>query len=535
MPYGQVPATLGRYEIRRELGRGTMGVVYEAHDPALGRSVALKTVHALLALGPTEREGFERRFLAEARVAAGLSHPGIVVVHDVGRDEVSGTLYIALELLPGCTLSERMADGTPWPWREALRMGERLARALAVAHARGIVHRDVKPANVMLLPSGEPKLMDFGIAKVPAEQLTTPGEFFGTPSYMSPEQATGGPVDARSDLFALGAILYLMLTGRRAFDGPNVPAILARVAQRDPPRPSTLVEAPEAIDYLIARTLAKLPADRHADATSLAEDLDDVLSNQPPRHAVGWIAPPRNETALFDQDTARESPTADFRTTVRPTTDARRSPATETRSSPAPPRRRRLALGGLSLAGAAAVSGWLFRGAPIAQAPLPAPTASAPPLAAPPGAAAMPSDARPLVASTAPAPAQSKPEAPLALAPPATTPARLQIDFSHSLKSGALRVWVDQDLLVEERLQGRITKRVLLYERRRGSLREAIEVPAGERLVKVQVDSGDEHWSNQLSANFESGATRRLVGHLIGGFLEDKRVALSWGRPEPRP
>src|SRR5262249_12848589 len=162
------PQLLGRYEIQEEIGRGMMGVVYRATDPALGRTVALKTVRLAFSIPGVDRDTFEKRFLAEARVAAGLSHPGIVVVHDMGRDAATGTLFIALEHLQGRTLAETAPEGQALEWREALRITARLAEALHHAHAQGVVHRDVKPANVMVLPSGEPKIMDFGIAKVPA-------------------------------------------------------------------------------------------------------------------------------------------------------------------------------------------------------------------------------------------------------------------------------------------------------------------------------------------------------------------------------
>src|SRR5918994_4793633 len=151
-----------------------MGVVYEAHDPALGRTIALKTIRLVLAASEREREDYERRFLAEARIAAGLSHPGIVVVHDVGRDAEHGILYIALEYLHGRTLAEMSAEG-PLEWHEALRLVGRVAEALHYAHTKGVVHRDIKPANIMVLTSGEPKIMDFGIAKLEAAQLTSTG------------------------------------------------------------------------------------------------------------------------------------------------------------------------------------------------------------------------------------------------------------------------------------------------------------------------------------------------------------------------
>jgi len=154
------PRILGRYEIQEEIGRGMMGVVYRALDPALGRTVALKTVNLLLALPDEDRPGFEQRFLNEARIAAGLNHPGIVVVHDVGRDPGSDSLYIALEYLEGETLSERVKRDGRVEWREALRLTAQVAEALHHAHQKHIVHRDVKPANIMVLPNGQPKLMN---------------------------------------------------------------------------------------------------------------------------------------------------------------------------------------------------------------------------------------------------------------------------------------------------------------------------------------------------------------------------------------
>jgi serine/threonine-protein kinase len=268
-----------------------MGVVYEAVDPALGRTVALKTIQLGFGISEHERRVFEERFLTEARLAAGLNHPAIVVVHDVGWDDESGTPFMALEFLKGETLADRLEDGRPMDWRESLRIIARVADALHVAHQEGVVHRDVKPANIMLLPSGEPKIMDFGIAKAPASQLTAAGDVFGTPSYMSPEQAKGETVDGRSDLFSLGTILYQMLSGQRAFDAPNVPAILSRVTHEAPLSPLQLVPAlPPAIEQILARAMAKEPAHRYADGQELAEDVEDVLAERPLRERPGLEA-----------------------------------------------------------------------------------------------------------------------------------------------------------------------------------------------------------------------------------------------------
>ena len=296
------PATIGRYDIRREIGRGMMGVVYEALDTVLGRTIALKAIQLAFPVAPHEREEFERRFFAEAQIAARLSHPNIVVVHDVGRDPESGTLFIALEHLEGQPLSALVTPGSPLPWPEALRIVRRVAEALHHAHGQGVVHRDVKPANIVLLASGEPKILDFGIARLAQEQgHLTPGKhFFGTPLYMSPEQALGRPVDGRSDLFALGAVLYFLLLGRAAFAAENIPTILVRVVRQYPPLPSFLrPEIPAAVDDIVARATAKDPAHRYPDGKSMAEDIEDVLAGRAARHRAAWNAPvlPRTESA----------------------------------------------------------------------------------------------------------------------------------------------------------------------------------------------------------------------------------------------
>jgi serine/threonine-protein kinase len=266
-----------------------MGVVYEAWDPVLGRRIALKTISTSFASG-TAREAYEARFLAEARAAARLSHPGIVVGHDVGRATADGPPYMALEYLVGETLEARL-EREPLPWREALRIVGRVADALHHAHAQGVVHRDIKPANIMLLPTGEPKIMDFGVARVDSAKLTSPGELFGTPLYMAPEQVHGEPVDARTDLFSLGSVLYTVLTGRPAFEAGSLPGVLTRIINRQPPPPSTAVPGlPADADYLVARAMAKPPADRYPDGRTLAEDVEDVRDGRPPRHRGEWSA-----------------------------------------------------------------------------------------------------------------------------------------------------------------------------------------------------------------------------------------------------
>jgi serine/threonine protein kinase len=272
-----------------------MGVVYQARDEVLGRTVALKTIALAAAAKEQERPAFEKRFLQEARAAASLAHPCIVVVYDAGNDPATGLLYMALEYLRGKTLHGIIAQGERLDWREALRATARLADALHHAHGKGIIHRDVKPANIMVLASGEPKLMDFGVAKVESSHLTTGGNVLGSPPYMSPEQADGQKIDGRSDLFSLGSVLYELLTGRKAFGGHDLPTILTRLAHGNPVAPSELAPGlPAEVDAVVARALAKSPSQRYANGRALAEDLEDVLARRPPRTAMPQ---PRRQTS----------------------------------------------------------------------------------------------------------------------------------------------------------------------------------------------------------------------------------------------
>ncbi|HEV7500352.1 MAG TPA: protein kinase [Vicinamibacteria bacterium] len=484
------PRLLGRYEIQEEIGRGMMGVVYRALDPALGRTVALKTVSLHLAVPDADRPGFEQRFLNEARIAASLSHPGIVVVHDVGRDPASASLYIALEYLEGETLAARAQREGAFDWREAFRLTAGVASALHHAHQRQIVHRDVKPANIMVLPSGEPKLMDFGIAKVPAAQLTSAGEFFGTPSYMSPEQANGDPLDARSDVFSLGAVLYLLLTGVRAFDAPSVPGILARVASKDPTPPSRMVpEIPSVVDDVVARALAKDVGARYATAQMLAEDIQDVLDDRPPRHRATWTPPLPADRTIASASPPPEADTADLRLS-----------ASVAPGLPAAPRR---AAGPLRrLAERVGLRGALVLGALLA-------VGLAFPIAARRGGEALP------------------PPISLPGLPAASEPGHLAIAFDHSLRTGTLRVYVDDEAVVEEEFSGKVTKKVLSFRMHKGSSRQVLDIAPGEHLIRVQVNGSGFDGSRRIRGTFKSGETRHLEATIDGLIRKD--LNLVWG------
>ncbi|MCZ2291871.1 MAG: protein kinase [Burkholderiales bacterium] len=269
---------VGRYRILERLGRGGMATVFKAHDPTIGREVAIKFLHASLC-GDGD---YRARFLREARAAGSLSHPNIVVVHDVG--EIDGRPYMAMELLSGVSLAEELETSRTIPVRDAVVMGIQLARALDYAHARGIVHRDIKPANIMRLAGSRTiKVTDFGIAHIEhAEddpQSTLAGDVLGTPQYMSPEQARGERLDGRSDLFSTGILLYQMVVGQRPFRGENLVALATRIAN-EPPTPidKSRSDIPASLRRVIERCLAKNPAQRFQTGAELAEALGKVLA-----------------------------------------------------------------------------------------------------------------------------------------------------------------------------------------------------------------------------------------------------------------
>ena len=295
-----MPKTIGRYEILEEVGRGSMGVVYRARDPRIGRTVALKTIAFSFPLGPGEEEEFLQRFYHEAQVAGRLNHPNIVTIYDVGEKGAGGDAYIAMEFVTGTNLHELLAGGGRLPLMQVADVVEKLAQALDYAHENGVVHRDIKPANILLTESGQPKILDFGIARLAAGGLTRPGKFFGTPNYMSPEQVVGAEIDGRTDQFSLGIILYQLLTGEKPFVGDSVTAISYQVVNVDPPPPSKLNPALRPpFDRIIRKTLAKNASDRYVRCQDLAADLKSAVTEW--RESSEQSTPP----TLVSRDKAR--------------------------------------------------------------------------------------------------------------------------------------------------------------------------------------------------------------------------------------
>lgn len=303
---------LGRYEIVAELGRGAMGVVYKARDPKIDRFVAIKTI-LLHQSGVQEQREFRDRFFVEAKAAGRLLHPGIVTVFDVGEEPETSDPYIVMEYIEGRTLRELLvSQNGKIPWESALRIAQELAEALDYAHAQGVVHRDVKPANILVTKEGQAKIGDFGIAQLDLTHMTLPGRVLGTPAYMSPEQLEGQQVDGRSDLFSLGAILYYMLTGFSPFQGNSATTVCFKVANRDPLQATALApELPHELDAVISRALAKDPSVRYQRGMEFAEDirrLREGTANSP--KSTLWFRPSEERRTWLDNAAKRVIPSA---------------------------------------------------------------------------------------------------------------------------------------------------------------------------------------------------------------------------------
>ena len=293
--------TLGQYQIVSEIGRGGMATVYRGEQTSLGRPVAIKVLHHEFSSDPSLRSRFQR----EAYAIAQLAHPNILPVYDFGQDPATGTVYFVTQYVDGGTLAAQM--GSPMPPEQATRIAAQIARALDCAHSRGVVHRDVKPANVLMTRDGHPLLTDFGIAKLLAEtRLTRTGTSMGTPAYMSPEQAQGKPVDHRADIYALGIVLYEMLTGRLPFESDTPVSLLhLHVTQEPPPLRERAPQVSKSLDRIVMRALAKDPEDRFATAGELAEALEAEFAHKRKPSSIG----PRGLTGMLRRERPTPTPT----------------------------------------------------------------------------------------------------------------------------------------------------------------------------------------------------------------------------------
>jgi eukaryotic-like serine/threonine-protein kinase len=286
---------VGRYEILEIIGTGAHGRVARAHDPLIGRLVAIKLFPKELAHGEARE-----RFIKEARVVGQLSHNAIITLHDMGIDEATQTPYLVMEYLEGQPL-DRILDKGSIPFPKACAWAAEVSSALGVAHRKGVIHGDVKPANMLITDDGRVKLMDFGMARL-ASHDTKSTPLAGTPAYWCPEQIMGKPQDARSDLFSLGIVLYEMVTGHRPFDAESLQGICSRVLSSTPLPPSHANPSlPAAFDAVVTRCLAKDPAARHASAEALAHELYPLARHIPAAPLASAVSSNGNGHGLRDR------------------------------------------------------------------------------------------------------------------------------------------------------------------------------------------------------------------------------------------
>ncbi|MEO5763426.1 MAG: serine/threonine-protein kinase [Vicinamibacteria bacterium] len=502
--------TIGRYQISRELGRGMMGVVYLAHDPDLVRDIALKVIQLPHGSKESDRQSFEQRFFAEARSAARLSHPGIVVVHDVGRDTVSGAPFMALQFVPGRTLEMVIRDRTRLELTEAIFIARRVAEALHHAHSQGVVHRDVKPANIMILPSGEPMIMDFGIAKLEASRMTATGQFVGTPLYMSPEQAMVHPVDGRSDIFSLGSVLYEMLTGAPAFYGESITRILLQLIHHEPVAPSTVVTTiPAFVDHVLARSLAKDVHLRYQTAQEMADDLKDMQEGKAPRSMTSGSA---LEAILGTTASADTGPwvagtlsggldLAEWGVETHPSPKPG-NPAIESLVTPPPPAGNSRIIEVAVLAAVITLGAvlWLVSHLSVAAPP-------------PHGQLAQVNPA------PTPFPTPIPTSVPLA-------PAQLTVEFEHSLKVGTLKIFVDNEAVAQQAVGAKVARRIIGIPIWRGLATRTLGIVPGKHTIKVQVLWDDNTETREAQTTFKAGGRLRLKAKLGGRFRKD--LSLEW-------
>jgi serine/threonine protein kinase len=554
----------GRYQILSELGRGAMGVVYQARDPKINRVVAVKTI--LLAGQPPEEEReYRERFFREAEAAGRLSHPGIVTIFDVGEEPETHAPYIVMEFVAGQSLDKLlMRNDHTLRLETALQLAHELAEALDYAHAQGVVHRDLKPANILITEDGHAKIADFGVAKLNLANFTLSGRVLGTPAYMSPEQLNGGEVSGRSDLFSLGVILYTILTGYRPFQGNSALTVCFKVVHREP-IPATVLDTslPPGLDSIIKRAMAKDPAERYQRGMEMASDIQALREGRDPQ---GWAQQPDSDTAAGAASTANESTTT---SALAPLKLAPKSPD-GTRSLPVERRAAETVLQNMrekSVAGALLVVGLLIFGFRMANLLLPQAAPPAPNLASTATTKPLPraEEAPPLQTRTIPiakeagktavrtnrlsadrssadrstpkrssanrSSAQVAMPSPTLSAPPTPPPssmippALLEIEVEHKFAQAHLSVWVDDSLTYTHTLEGTDKKRLIVFHQVQGHEFHAVQLSPGKHLLRVQVTSAaaNGEQSATVDGEFVSGKEKMLHIH----FTKQGKMDLS--------
>jgi eukaryotic-like serine/threonine-protein kinase len=525
----------GRYEIVAELGRGAMGVVYKARDPQIDRLVAVKTV-SMWGQDREEESEFRLRFLNEAQAAGRLHHAGIVAIFDVGENPENRDPYIVLEYVSGESLNRILAREKKLPLSRALKLAEEIAEALDYAHAQGVVHRDIKPGNILVTEEGRAKIADFGIAKLNLAHFTLPGRVMGTPAYMAPEQLSGEGVDGRSDLFSLGVILYAMVTGHSPFQGNSATTVCFKVANREPVAPSAFdLNVPQELDEVISRAMAKDPEQRYQSGAEFAEhirQLQQVSESGATTTSVraALLTGPKSTGTVVrktGQRTSAPRPMADMKREELLVLSAIRK---------APIRSVILGTAALGLLFIAGIQSNLLVISPKLglTAANTAGSPAAPNIERTRGSSASASDAsNARTAAVTPgslpgsSAAVSKPRSRAlrasqraVLAQPVATKApevvvplsNLDVAVQHQFKDATLFVWIDDHLALTRPLHGGAQKRMVVFNGIRGVDSETLRIPAGKHVVRLRALSSDEtiDLSKTVSAEFVGGGVKSL-------------------------
>jgi serine/threonine-protein kinase len=561
------PAKIGRYEILAELGQGAMGTVYKARDPMMDRLVAIKVIR-ITGLSRDDLQRYKQRFQREAMTAGKMSHPGIVTIYDISEDE-AGHPYMVMEFVEGDALYNLLRPDEKGrlpqrpPLAKSIDIGIQVAEALAYAHGRGVIHRDIKPANIIVTADGRAKIADFGVAKLTGTEATAAtARVVGTPAYMSPEMCTGGNVDARTDIFSLGAMLYWMATGEKPFPGDTISAVAFKVVYEQvvPPRQIDPALSAE-LETTLVRCLAKNPDQRYPNSTELAKDLTALKTGS------------RRRTAVAPGIAARTTAMPDLAPVVA-TVKAKWNEMLPgnwkyvplgfvvlllmivslglwLRSSDAGPETEQQA----AVTAPAVAPPSETQPPPETETPKPeAKTAPAQEPAAPTGApiqrAEQPSKPKPQEGAEESLPAAEPKEQPMpAEPPPATQPelapvesaapakpakvqarpamATLEIECRHNFRLAKIEIFSSGTKIYSGELAGQ--SRVLA--RAAGVLNATAPIRAGEHTLSVRITADRQDYRGEITGTFAEGATRALridFGKGSGLGFRGRKLSLSW-------
>jgi serine/threonine-protein kinase len=529
--YMENPGTrrFGRYEVVAELGRGAMGVVYKARDPQIERIVAVKTV-SMWGQELEEKTEFRMRFLNEAQAAGRLHHAGIVSIFDVGENPDNQDPYIVLEYVSGESLNRVLAREKKLPLKKALQLAAEIAEALDYAHEQGVVHRDIKPGNILVTEDGRAKIADFGIAKLNLAHFTLPGRVMGTPAYMAPEQLSGEGVDGRSDLFSLGVILYALVTGHSPFQGNSATTVCFKVANREPVAATAFdLTLPPELDEVISRAMAKDPDQRYQRGSDFAQDLrrlQQIFDVGSTTTSLRLLSPETKSTGT------RSRQTGQFAIGTQPVAEMDRvEKLVRNAIQTAPIRNLAFAATALILLLIAGVQSKLLVISPKLGGTGLNVASNTPTV---PGAegtqprSGLATDARNPVTTAIDSPSvptrgvhskQRKARRPISAQPISAREAQIVVPFSnldlavqHQFKDATLFVWVDEKLALTRPLHGGTQKRMIVFNGIRGVDSETLKIPAGRHALRVRALSADEtiDLSKTVTADFIGGGEKSL-------------------------